>query len=109
VPGHVEGRPVPGGKVHDPRLADKPVAPPIEVKDRVYIKIKGDEETKGRASKRLTLSPSGGEAGEAREPAVGIDPAARLSTEQQDEDAVRQAPVPPEYKEIIKRINSGKP
>jgi hypothetical protein len=109
VPGHMEGKPVPGGKLHDPRLSDKPVAPPAEVKERVYIKVKGDEETKGRASKRLTLSPSeSGGSEDTQAPTVGIDAGAGLSGEQAEEDAVRQAPVPPEYREIIRRINSEK-
>lgn len=107
--GHTDGKPLPGGKLHDPRLSEKPVAPPPAGEDRVYIKMKGDEETKGRASKRLTLSPSeSGTAEEAQAPATGIDPGTALSGEQAEEDAVRQAPVPSEYQEIIKRINSEK-
>ena len=110
MPGAGEGEPLPGGTAHDPRLADSPVAPPSEVADRVYLQMKAGDETEGRASKRLTLSPAEGVGGdETQAPARGIDPAARLSDEQAGEDAVRPAPVPLEYREILRRINSGTP
>jgi hypothetical protein len=94
---------------HDSSIAEKPVAPPTEVKDKVYLKLKGEEDRSGRSAKRLTLSPaeSGGEAAE-QAPVTGVDAGARLSEEQAEEDAVESAPVPSEYQEIIKRINTEK-
>ena len=90
-------------------ISASPVAPPTEVKDKVHLKLKGEEDQSGRPVKRLTLSPSegGGEAVESA-PITGIDTGAGLSDKQAEEDAVESAPIPPEYQEIIKRINMEK-
>jgi len=77
------------------------------VKKKLPVKLSGDRDESGRTTRRLTLSPAESAEPEGeRAPEIGIDTGARLSEEQADEDAIESAPIPPEYREIIKRIHS---
>jgi hypothetical protein len=100
-------RSLPEGAVPGGRASGTPEPPTTEVKEKVYIRLEGEKDESGRATRRLTLSPAeSGETSEERAPKVGADAAAQLSEDQAEEDAVEAAPIPPEYREIIKRIHS---
>jgi hypothetical protein len=94
----------PGKKLYssEPEKIETP-----ENAEKFKLQLKGVKEESG--AKRETVSTGKGKATTKRMlPTVGYDSAARLSTQQAEDDTLKKTSIPLEYEEIIKQIHSEK-
>jgi hypothetical protein len=94
----------PGKKLYssEPEKIETP-----ENAEKFKLQLKGAKDESG--AKRETVSTGKGKATTKRMlPTVGYDSAARLSTQQVEDDTLKKTSIPLEYEEIIKQIHSEK-
>jgi hypothetical protein len=94
----------PGKKLYssEPEKIETP-----ENAEKFKLQLKGVKDESG--AKRETVSAGKGKATVKRKlPTVGYDSAARLSTQQAEDDTLKKTSIPLEYEEIIKQIHSEK-
>ncbi|MEE9605351.1 MAG: hypothetical protein V3V70_07245 [Candidatus Scalindua sp.] len=94
----------PGKKLYssEPEKIETP-----ENAEKFKLQLKGTKEESG--APRETVSTGKGKATTKRKlPTVGYDSAARLSTQQAEDDTLKKTSIPLEYEEIIKQIHSEK-